>query len=45
MMEMTNGFAQQNVIGEGGFGCVYKGQLPGGKIVAVKQLKIGSGQG
>ncbi|PPD90103.1 hypothetical protein GOBAR_DD12962 [Gossypium barbadense] len=29
----------------GGFGCVYKGQLPGGKIVAVKQLKIGSGQG
>ncbi|TYI29975.1 hypothetical protein ES332_A05G353100v1 [Gossypium tomentosum] len=45
MMEMTNGFAQQNLIGEGGFGCVYKGQLLGGKIVAVKQLKIGSGQG
>ncbi|KAK5833461.1 hypothetical protein PVK06_017295 [Gossypium arboreum] len=37
MMEMTNGFAQQNLIGEG--------QLLGGKIVAVKQLKIGSGQG
>ncbi|TYJ36958.1 hypothetical protein E1A91_A05G343500v1 [Gossypium mustelinum] len=45
MMEMTNGFAQQNLIGEGGFGCVYKGQQLGGKIVAVKQLKIGSGQG
>ncbi|WVZ25299.1 hypothetical protein V8G54_003843 [Vigna mungo] len=31
--------------GEGGFGCVYKGCLPDGKIVAVKQLRAGSGQG
>ncbi|KAG4986373.1 hypothetical protein JHK82_033991 [Glycine max] len=44
-MEMTNAFSTQNVIGEGGFGCVYKGWLPDGKIVAVKKLKAGSGQG
>ncbi|KAJ8758996.1 hypothetical protein K2173_003234 [Erythroxylum novogranatense] len=43
--EMTNGFARQNIIGEGGFGCVYKGWLPDGRVVAVKQLKVGSGQG
>ena len=45
LMEMTNGFARQNVIGEGGFGCVYKGWMPDGRLVAVKQLKAGSGQG
>ncbi|XP_050206113.1 proline-rich receptor-like protein kinase PERK13 [Mercurialis annua] len=45
VMEMTDGFARQNIIGEGGFGCVFKGQTSDGKIVAVKQLKAGSGQG
>lgn len=45
LMEMTNGFARENVIGEGGFGCVYKGWMPDGRPVAVKQLKAGSGQG
>ncbi|XP_031260688.1 proline-rich receptor-like protein kinase PERK13 [Pistacia vera] len=45
VMEITNGFARESVIGEGGFGCVYKGKLPEGKEVAVKQLKAGSGQG
>ncbi|KAI3433118.1 Protein kinase domain-containing protein, partial [Psidium guajava] len=45
LMEITNGFSRQNIIGEGGFGCVYKGWLPDGKVVAVKQLKAGSGQG
>lgn len=45
LMEITNGFSSQNVLGEGGFGCVYKGLLPDGKEVAVKQLKAGSGQG
>lgn len=44
-MDITHGFAQENVIGEGGFGCVYKGVLPDGRRVAVKQLKAGSGQG
>ncbi|KAI4373312.1 hypothetical protein MLD38_011448 [Melastoma candidum] len=41
----TNGFADENLLGEGGFGSVYKGYLPDGKEIAVKQLKIGSGQG
>ncbi|OVA09397.1 Protein kinase domain [Macleaya cordata] len=45
LMEITNGFSKQNVLGEGGFGCVYKGWLPDGRVVAVKQLKAGSGQG
>ncbi|CAI0386018.1 unnamed protein product [Linum tenue] len=44
-MEMTRGFSRENIIGEGGFGCVFKGWQPDGKMVAVKQLKAGSGQG
>lgn len=42
---ITNGFSPENMIGEGGFGCVYKGYLSDGKAVAVKQLKVGGGQG
>ncbi|KAI3955261.1 hypothetical protein MKW98_020894 [Papaver atlanticum] len=45
LMGITEGFARKNVIGEGGFGAVYKGYLPDGRTVAVKQLKAGSGQG
>lgn len=41
----TNGFAQSNMIGQGGFGYVHKGVLPNGKEVAVKSLKANSGQG
>ncbi|KAL9251363.1 Proline-rich receptor-like protein [Drosera capensis] len=41
----TNGFAQSNMLGQGGFGFVHKGILPNGKEVAVKSLKSGSGQG
>ncbi|KAJ1421868.1 Protein kinase-like domain superfamily [Sesbania bispinosa] len=36
VMEITNSFCNENVIGEGGFRCVYKGWLTGGKAVAVK---------
>lgn len=45
MLEITNSFSPDNLIGEGGFGCVYKGWLSDGRCVAVKQLKTGSGQG
>ncbi|XP_074561441.1 proline-rich receptor-like protein kinase PERK9 [Curcuma longa] len=45
LYDMTNGFSTQNLLGEGGFGCVYKGCLPYGREIAVKQLKVGSGQG
>ncbi|CAF1962478.1 BnaC07g07110D [Brassica napus] len=41
----TNGFSEANLLGQGGFGYVHKGVLPSGKEVAVKQLKVGSGQG
>ncbi|CAL0315294.1 unnamed protein product [Lupinus luteus] len=45
LIKATNGFANQNLLGEGGFGSVYKGYLPDGREIAVKQLKIGGGQG
>ncbi|XP_024015002.1 putative proline-rich receptor-like protein kinase PERK6 isoform X2 [Eutrema salsugineum] len=41
----TQGFSQARLLGQGGFGYVYKGILPNGKEIAVKSLKAGSGQG
>ncbi|KAJ9182795.1 hypothetical protein P3X46_006748 [Hevea brasiliensis] len=40
----TNNFCQENIIGEGGFGPVYKGNLST-EEVAVKRLSKNSGQG
>ncbi|KAG0460918.1 hypothetical protein HPP92_021215 [Vanilla planifolia] len=34
-----------NVIGSGGFGKVYRGMVPDGKMVAIKRSKVGSSQG
>ncbi|XP_058754541.1 probable leucine-rich repeat receptor-like serine/threonine-protein kinase At3g14840 isoform X2 [Vicia villosa] len=41
----TNHFDISNKIGEGGFGPVYKGCLPNGTLIAVKQLSSKSRQG
>ncbi|CAN6286649.1 unnamed protein product [Urochloa humidicola] len=41
----TGNFSAANLLGQGGFGYVHRGVLPGGRAVAVKQLKPGSGQG
>ncbi|KAL4308258.1 hypothetical protein GQ457_01G005170 [Hibiscus cannabinus] len=41
----TDSFSQENLIGIGGFGPVYKGILPTGKHIAVKRLSKSSGQG
>lgn len=45
LFKATNAFSTQNLLGEGGFGSVYKGYLPDGREIAVKELKIGGGQG
>ncbi|CAH8355426.1 unnamed protein product [Eruca vesicaria subsp. sativa] len=41
----TSNFDQANKLGEGGFGAVFKGELPDGTIIAVKQLSSKSSQG
>ncbi|KAK9133687.1 hypothetical protein Scep_013215 [Stephania cephalantha] len=41
----TNNFSHDKVIGEGGFGPVYKGILQNGQEIAVKRLSKNSGQG
>ncbi|KAI5021511.1 hypothetical protein ZWY2020_058241 [Hordeum vulgare] len=45
LVRATDGFSDANLLGQGGFGYVHKGVLPNGKEIAVKQLKLGSGQG
>ncbi|XP_047334235.1 proline-rich receptor-like protein kinase PERK8 [Impatiens glandulifera] len=45
LTEATEGYKTENILGEGGFGCVYKGVLPDGREIAVKQLKKDGGQG
>ncbi|XP_058210789.1 G-type lectin S-receptor-like serine/threonine-protein kinase At4g27290 isoform X1 [Rhododendron vialii] len=41
----TRNFSQENMVGEGGFGPVYKGKLSMGQEIAVKRLSKSSGQG
>ncbi|XP_074307617.1 G-type lectin S-receptor-like serine/threonine-protein kinase B120 [Silene latifolia] len=41
----TDFFSDKNKLGQGGFGPVYKGILPGGQEIAVKKLSRKSGQG
>ncbi|KAJ9566113.1 hypothetical protein OSB04_002079 [Centaurea solstitialis] len=41
----TNDFSENNKLGKGGFGLVYKGKLRNGQEIAVKRLSKDSGQG
>ncbi|KAL0443188.1 UNVERIFIED_CONTAM: Cold-responsive protein kinase [Sesamum latifolium] len=41
----TDDFSPENKVGEGGFGCVYKGKLKNGEIAAIKVLSTYSRQG
>ncbi|KAL5731083.1 non-specific serine/threonine protein kinase [Ranunculus cassubicifolius] len=45
ILNATDNFSNDNKLGEGGFGPVYKGKLPCGLDVAVKRLSRKSGQG
>ncbi|XP_065878357.1 receptor-like serine/threonine-protein kinase SD1-7 [Euphorbia lathyris] len=45
ILAATNNFSEANKLGEGGFGPVYKGTLPGDVEVAIKRLSKKSGQG
>ncbi|KAJ4705045.1 Kinase family protein [Melia azedarach] len=38
----TNGFSKDRILGSGGFGEVYKGELEDGTVVAVKSAKVGN---
>ncbi|KAK5834572.1 Serine/threonine-protein kinase BRI1-like 1 [Gossypium arboreum] len=45
LLEATNGFSAESLIGSGGFGEVYKAQLRDGCVVAIKKLIHITGQG
>lgn len=45
LLEATNGFSADSLIGSGGFGEVYKARLKDGSIVAIKKLIHVTGQG
>ncbi|KAL5840468.1 hypothetical protein ACOSQ4_013076 [Xanthoceras sorbifolium] len=45
VLEATQHFSDENKLGEGGFGIVYKGILEDAKEIAVKRLSRASGQG
>ncbi|GLT57836.1 hypothetical protein SLA2020_307810 [Shorea laevis] len=45
IVKATNNFSSNNMLGQGGFGPVYKGTLAKGQEIAIKRLSKSSGQG
>lgn len=39
IIKATHNFSQSHIIGEGGFGTIYKAKFPDGQIYAVKRAK------
>ncbi|XP_031113738.1 receptor-like kinase TMK4 [Ipomoea triloba] len=45
LQKATNYFSEENVVGSGGYGVVYKGELDDGTKIAVKKMKDGAMRG
>ncbi|KAK4490425.1 hypothetical protein RD792_001102 [Penstemon davidsonii] len=41
LRNVTNNFSRENILGQGGFGTVYKGELHDGTKIAVKRMECG----